>query len=321
MVLHNPNNWHWVDKNCVDWSKQYFSEKLSGLKSEKEGIQAEIAGLEDLQGDVDVSQRKGKVISIFDVKLVLNLVGGEVESDKKAKGTVTIPEVAYDTERDEYVFETNLVGGENSASDAVCDKVKQLVRTDLSEKIRDILQEFGPELIRVHGQDIQHPASEVKSVFTASNQVQGFSSHGSDRSVGSKAKAGTETVVVETTFNTAPEDAFKTLTEEERVQVWGRGKPNEWDAKVGGKYSLFGGNVTGEFKSLKEATEIVQSWKLPGWKSFGQLTITLTPVPGSPETKVVFTLTGIPVGDKEAVEANINSYYIQPIKLSFGYGL
>jgi len=74
-----------------------------------------------MDGDADVSQRKGKVITIFDLKLQLEYIGkvpakreekdgedGEEanqEGDTKdVSGTITIPEVAHDTEEDEYVY-------------------------------------------------------------------------------------------------------------------------------------------------------------------------------------------------------------------------
>jgi Activator of Hsp90 ATPase, N-terminal len=55
-----------------------------------------------MEGDVDVSQRKGKVITLFDVKLQLEY-SGETAEKEEVTGTITIPEVAHDTEEDEYV--------------------------------------------------------------------------------------------------------------------------------------------------------------------------------------------------------------------------
>lgn len=55
-----------------------------------------------MDGDVDVSQRKGKVITLFDVKVQLEYEG-KTKDDEDVSGTITIPEVAHDTEEDEYV--------------------------------------------------------------------------------------------------------------------------------------------------------------------------------------------------------------------------
>ena len=77
MVLHNPNNWHWVNKDVSTWTKDWLETSLSTLSASLDDgkVTAKITKLVDLDGDVDVSQRKGKVITIFDFKLVLEYTG------------------------------------------------------------------------------------------------------------------------------------------------------------------------------------------------------------------------------------------------------
>lgn len=118
MVLHNPNNWHWVNKDVRPWAQNYLNKELIGLKAEKDGVSAEVSKILSMEGDVDVSQRKGKVITIFDVRVQLEFTGKVLSKDEKSEddggeeskdgskdvsGTITIPEVAHDTEEDEYV--------------------------------------------------------------------------------------------------------------------------------------------------------------------------------------------------------------------------
>jgi activator of HSP90 ATPase len=75
MVLHNPNNWHWVNKDVSTWAKDYLEKDLVGLSAAENGLEAKIEKLISMDGDVDVSQRKGKVITLFDVKLRLEYLG------------------------------------------------------------------------------------------------------------------------------------------------------------------------------------------------------------------------------------------------------
>lgn len=75
MVLHNPNNWHWVNKDVTGWTKEYLEKDLAGIKGEKDGASAEISKLLSQDGDCEVAQRKGKVITIFDLKLQLEYTG------------------------------------------------------------------------------------------------------------------------------------------------------------------------------------------------------------------------------------------------------
>ena len=75
MVLHNPNNWHWVNKDAAPWARQWFDENLTRVEATDGEVTAKISKVISMDGDVDVSQRKGKVITIFDVKLVLEYSG------------------------------------------------------------------------------------------------------------------------------------------------------------------------------------------------------------------------------------------------------
>lgn len=75
MVLHNPNNWHWVNKDARGWAQKYFNDKLTVLSASQGDVSAKIDKVLSVEGDVDVSQRKGKVITLFDVKLRLEFSG------------------------------------------------------------------------------------------------------------------------------------------------------------------------------------------------------------------------------------------------------
>ena len=75
MVLHNPNNWHWVNKDAAPWAKQWFEENLPEIEAREGDVSVKVSKIISMDGDVDVSQRKGKVITIFDVKLVLEYSG------------------------------------------------------------------------------------------------------------------------------------------------------------------------------------------------------------------------------------------------------
>ena len=48
---------------------------MKDIRAEDNGVTAQIDKLISMDGDVDVNQRKGKVITIFDVKLVIEYSG------------------------------------------------------------------------------------------------------------------------------------------------------------------------------------------------------------------------------------------------------
>ncbi len=78
MVLHNPNNWHWVNKDVKDWALEYLEKSLVGTSAQEGDVSAKVSRIMSMDGDVDVSQRKGKVITLFDVKLQMEYEGDEV---------------------------------------------------------------------------------------------------------------------------------------------------------------------------------------------------------------------------------------------------
>ena len=102
MVLHNPNNWHWVNKDASPWARNYLATELTTISAEEDGVTAKISKLISSDGDVDVSQRKGKVITLFDLKVQLEYEG-KTKDGGDVSGSISIPEVAHDTEENEYV--------------------------------------------------------------------------------------------------------------------------------------------------------------------------------------------------------------------------
>jgi activator of HSP90 ATPase len=90
MVLHNPNNWHWVNKDASEWAKEYLAQALTQVSAEEGDVSAKVTKVISVDGDVDVSQRKGKVITLFDVKLQLEYEGGSDGFKKHWAGSSSI---------------------------------------------------------------------------------------------------------------------------------------------------------------------------------------------------------------------------------------
>lgn len=93
MVLHNPNNWHWVNKDVKEWAREYLVKNVVGLSAEDGGNEVTIKHIDTMEGDVDVSQRKGKVITLFDVKLVLDFGGMALAPRKRRAGLISLSQV------------------------------------------------------------------------------------------------------------------------------------------------------------------------------------------------------------------------------------
>ncbi|KAK9612768.1 Co-chaperone [Aspergillus fumigatus] len=299
MVLHNPNNWHWVNKDASAWAKTYLKEKLH------------------------VSQRKGKVITLFDVKLQLEYEG-KTKDQVSVSGTITIPEVAHDTEEDEYVFEI-----ENYSDSASKQPVKDLVRSKLVPQIRQELGKLAPALIAEHGKDIQHaPGVDPSSGFATPPSYPQTSKGASPApqtttttTTTNKVAVNTTTVTASDEFRTTAEEMYTTFTDPQRIAAFTRGAPRQFDgAQVGGKFSIFDGNVNGEFVKLDKPKQIVQKWRLAQWPEghFSTLEINFDQNDVDAVTQMRVTWTGVPVGQEDVTKQNWDVYYVRSIKQTFG---
>ncbi|KAF2449113.1 hypothetical protein P171DRAFT_350920 [Karstenula rhodostoma CBS 690.94] len=325
MVLHNPNNWHWVNKDVSPWAKDFLTNEVLQISAEEDGVSVKVDSLMSMDGDVDVSQRKGKVITIFDVKVKLEYKGKNQEGEE-ASGTITVPEVAHDTEEDEYVFEIDIYSEEKSKQ-----PVKDLVRSKIVPQLRKSFAKLGPALVNEHGKDIQHapgenPSSKFAPAKTYSNSGINKSETKSVPSATQKSGGSlvnTTTINESTEFRTTAEELFKTFTEPDRIAAFTRSPPKNWTgAKSGGTFELFGGNVSGEFTELEKPTHIVQKWRLAQWPAGHYSTLSIWFDQNDVDAVTVMRVEwkGVPIGQEEPTKGNWGEYYVRSIKTTFGFG-
>lgn len=330
MVLHNPNNWHWVNKDVSEWTKEYLTGELVGLKAENDGNTAEVSKVLSMDGDVDVSQRKNKVITIFDVKLQLEYTGRvqkSADESQEVSGTITIPEVAHDTEEDEYVFEVELYGEDSSKQ-----PVKDLVKAQITPQIRQKLVKLGPTLIEKHGSGLQHaPGSNPSSGFSTPRTMQQSSINkpkeesksSSTASTAAGAAVNVTSLSDQQEFRTTADQLFETFTDPQRIAAFTRAPPKVFEgAKEGGKFEIFGGNVSGEFAKLAKPTYIEQKWRLAQWPQghFSTMKIKFEQNDVDAVTIMRVDWVGVPIGQEEPTKRNWEEYYVRSIKTTFGFG-
>ncbi|PSK39354.1 hypothetical protein C7M61_001964 [Candidozyma pseudohaemuli] len=144
MVVHNPNNWHWVDRNCLPWTKEYLGEKVVNTSYEDDAWKLVVTEVTSVDGDCDVTQRKGKTLCIYDMKLRLAVEGSKKEEeDSSFTSTIALDEFFHDQDDDEYVFN---VEGENTSH----------VKKHLVPLVKAKLVKFQADLIGAHEKDVQH---------------------------------------------------------------------------------------------------------------------------------------------------------------------
>ncbi|GLI75349.1 co-chaperone [Penicillium ochrochloron] len=324
MVLHNPNNWHWVNKDASGWAKEYLQEKVSAIKAEQDGVSAQVDKVQSMNGDVDVSQRKGKVITLYDVKLSLEY-SGKTKDGEEVTGSITIPEVAHDTEEDEYVFEIEIYSDASSKQ-----PVKDLVRSKILPQLRKTLVTLTSALITEHAKDLQHAPGVNPSagfapaaVHPQTNKKEAAPVTTSTTSSTGKVAVNTTTVTASDEFRTTAEELYNTFTDPQRIAAFTRGAPRQFEgAHPGGKFAIFDGNVTGEYVKLDAPKQIVQKWRLAQWPEghFSSLEINLDQNDIDGVTQLRVEWSGVPIGQEDVTKQNWELYYVRSIKQTFGFG-
>ncbi|KAF8891339.1 activator of Hsp90 ATPase [Infundibulicybe gibba] len=320
-------NWHWKNKNVTRWGKEWFERELTTItiNGDKEGEAVSIHRVTDVDGDIELGQRKSKLITIYDCKIMLGW-SGTASDGTEVKGTLTIPEVSHEITLDrlsDYAYSWGLTTAPSPAVNSLFSLAKSRLPAALETKFA----EFPVALIDTHGKDLTISADPSRSGTPAPAGATPTAAASAATSAPLSAKKpepkkalNTTTVTVEANFQASADDLFGLLTDEKRIPMWTRAPAKSIPA-VGAEYSLFGGGVKGKYVSLTPSTEIVQSWALqsPTWPSDHTATLTTTLEQSSDSTKVIFALAGVPTGLEDEIKRNIEGYYIHGFK-SIGLG-
>jgi activator of HSP90 ATPase len=210
--------------------------------------------------------------------------------------------------------------------------VKDLVRKKLVPQIRSRLPKLAPALIAEHGKDIQHaPGSNPSSGFSTPkyassshiNKSDGRSTFSTSQSTGKGPAVNVTTLHDSAEFRTTAAELYTTFTDPQRIAAFTRSAPLTFEgAKPGGKFELFGGNVSGSYTELDEPKRIIQKWRLAQWPQGHYSTLKLSFEQNDVDSVTVLKVVweGVPTGQEEVTKRNWGEYYVRSIKTTFGFG-
>ena len=124
----------------------------------------------------------------------------------------------------------------------------------------------------------------------------------------------TKTIAQSLTLPARPAVVFAALMNQ-KIHGAFTGAPAHIDARVGGKFSCYGGYITGVTVERVTNKLIVQAWRSRGWpKGFYSLvTFALSPA-GRGKTKLRFVHLGVPARDEKAKSEGWRTHYWEPLK-------
>ncbi|KDQ14543.1 hypothetical protein BOTBODRAFT_110127 [Botryobasidium botryosum FD-172 SS1] len=313
-------NWHWKTKTISPWARSWFEAELPTViyTTDDGAVTAGVAKVTAVEGDVELGQRKSKLITIFDCKIELEWNATHTDGTE-AKGTLTVPEVSHEVTVDklsDYTFNWSLT---TSPATPAHNALYTQVKSGLPKLLIAKFAEFPVAIVDTHGKDLTVQASGAQTpVGGTAGTPGGVNAPDVKTAVEKAAKAAekdnkkilnTSTVSVSASYMAPADDLFDLLTNEARIPSWTRA-PAKSNPTPGAEYSLFAGGVSGKFVSVSRPTEFVQTWRLksPNWPESHDGTLTTRLEQSSESTTVTFSLAGVPKGQEDEIEKNLNGY-------------
>lgn len=122
----------------------------------------------------------------------------------------------------------------------------------------------------------------------------------------------TKPIVQSVTFKASPRQLFEIYTDSKKHSA-ATGQKASVSNKVGGRFTAFGGAISGRNLVVIPSRMIVQAWRATHWKKTDLdsiLTITFSDAPGGGRIDLVHV--GVPEHDHKGVTQGWPSYYWKP---------
>ncbi len=319
----NVNNWHWVDKNCTVWANEYLKEAFkTNIVSSNDKIMVKVKRVDSIEGDVDLNQRKGKVLYFYDLKIKCSWRAETLDKSIKANGTFTIPEFSNEVSSpSELSFHVEITDDKNEYA---------IFRQNIASVIRDpvfkLLGTFQSELERVHGSTILVPTTPNDRVPESATVAKEDFAH---KNIPSYEKEPQKVLSVNSLkqdieFFASPQDIMRVLINPDAITIWSRNPayttPVDSNSIL---YTLFQGHVQSVFSPIPKEDDLNLNfkWRLATWPKDYYSDVSIRLVPGSSSTTLKLEQHGIPLADYEQTKANWKEYYWNSIKRVYGFGI
>ncbi|KAK4685548.1 activator of Hsp90 ATPase protein 1, partial [Tremellales sp. Uapishka_1] len=255
------------NKNCAPWAHEWLKSALVGASADDGKQSVEVVEVTSVTGDCDLGQRKGKLLTIYDMEVEMKWKGVDGDGED-IEGTLKVPEVSHEAfdGLSDYVFDFNLTSARSAATTATY----QWIRSALPPHLKEKFSAFRPALLTTHGNNAASAEGTPTPAPSGSNTPAPAPAHDSEKKEPKSVLGTTATVEVHATLQASAEDIWGLLTDEKKIPMWSR-SPAKMTLAPGTSFELFGGNIVGKITEVEQPTKLVQSWqvKSPSWPSGG----------------------------------------------------
>jgi activator of HSP90 ATPase len=126
----------------------------------------------------------------------------------------------------------------------------------------------------------------------------------------------TRTIRQSVTFKVSPHDVYEAIMDAKKHAEF-TGSLVKMSRSIGGKFSIYDGDIEGKNLELIPDQKIVQSWRYSDWPEghYSKATFSLKEI--SEGTRLTFTQTGVPEQFYEDIRQGWLDYYWGPMKELF----
>eukprot|EP01059_Diplonema_ambulator_P010941 TRINITY_DN20956_c0_g1_i4.p1 TRINITY_DN20956_c0_g1~~TRINITY_DN20956_c0_g1_i4.p1 ORF type:complete len:353 (+),score=109.83 TRINITY_DN20956_c0_g1_i4:60-1061(+) len=308
----NVNNWHWTERDILEWAKEQIKEILEGNVFEKsEKLEVSTKEVSNIEGDCLIMNRKKKVICSFDLKLEVSWEGKILDADTgdvitTVTGKMVIPDVDDTTLGEDMQVDVTCAESGDAA-----DLVLEAVRKGGRKFVRKGLEEFAETL-----KDVHQVANKTQSVVTDAKSPTNTTSNAkkTQTQVGS-----TDTLNLRLDWRCPPAELWDCLTNPGKASAYTRSNVT-LELRENGAFSYLGGSISGTFTSVDAPKGFSMKWRLDNWDPdwYSEVTISLDSHEAG-ATELLLSQTNIPHGEADRVKNGWASNFWEPMKVLFGF--
>lgn len=318
----NVNNWHWTEKNATQWSVDTIKNLFVNFLVEDDDFICDNLEVTKCDGEAYVNNRKGKLIFLYEWVISAEWSGKRKTGDNKThfRGQIDITNMG-----DEYKLEELDVSVACTSSTGDGEAMAGFIRNMAVPLVKEKLGIYLKKLREEYSQNVILPTKTTKPTTGCGHPLPTVTSandlkQNEDVMVTRNPKdLAPKELVFSDEFFCSPDHLYKVLTTRELVQAFTRGEAVV-EATTDGRYSIFGGNITGTFISLTPDKVIEMRWRKSDWPEGHHSHLVIELDSHENGTQLKLTQSAVPSYDMENTLNGWQSNIFAAIKQTYGFG-
>ena len=120
-------------------------------------------------------------------------------------------------------------------------------------------------------------------------------------------------------INASPQEVYEAYCDAKKHAEF-TGANVKFENKVGGKFDIWGGELTGESVELVPGKKIVQKWRANDWPEGHYSDLIITLKPDKDGTQLMLVQESVPDDKADEIDDGWHKYYWKPMNEYFGGG-